>query len=107
MTSKASGYFRLDAPPLRRLALVTFTEVEMDTERCSDLPIEVEAARLAVEWKGLFAKELRRAAQELAAGATIVTPNHYRRALVSATVSVMESADSPCNVSTYVDRRIA
>ena len=40
----------------------------MNTGSGADLPVELEAARLAIEWKHLFASELRLAAQRLARG---------------------------------------
>ena len=79
----------------------------MDKDRCSDLPVDVEAARLAVEWKELFAAELRLAARRLATGAELVTADHYRRALASATVSVLHTVNTHCMESADVERRIA
>lgn len=43
--------------------------------------IEVEAARMAVQWKNLFATELKSAAQQLANGSDLVTADHYRQAI--------------------------
>ncbi len=54
--------------------------------------IELEAARLAVEWKNLFAAELKSAAQQLASGSDLVTANHYRQALPNALSRVLHAA---------------
>lgn len=74
---------------------------------CANLPVDLEAARLAVEWKHLFATELRLAAQRLATGATTVTADQYRRALATAAERVLEKANS-CRIEPAdVHRRIA
>lgn len=74
----------------------------MEKRRCSDLPVELEAARLAIEWKHLFATELRIAAQQLAIGAQCVTADEYRRALATATQRVLDTVNTrqiePANV---------
>jgi hypothetical protein len=82
-------------------------EVEMNEESCAELPVEVEAARLAIEWKHLFATELRLAAQRLAVGAKVVTADQYRRALATATERVLEKANRPRVEPADVHRRIA
>lgn len=74
---------------------------------CAGLPVEVEAARLAIEWKHLFETELRLAAQRLAIGATVVTADQYRRALAIATERVLENANRPRAEPDNVHRRIA
>jgi hypothetical protein len=79
----------------------------MDKECCSDLPVDLEAARLAVQWKELFAAELRLAAQRLAAGTELVTADHYRRALASATVNILQTVNTCSGESVDVRRRIA
>ena len=79
----------------------------MKTERCADLPVELEAARLAIEWKHLFATELRVAAQRLAVGAKVVTADQYRSALATAIERVLENANRPREESADVHRRIA
>jgi len=79
----------------------------MDKDRCSDLPVDVEAARRAVEWKELFAVELRLAARRLAIGAELVTVDHYRRALASATASVLHTVSTHSRESADAHRRIA
>jgi hypothetical protein len=82
-------------------------EVEMDKKCCSDLPVDLEAARLAVEWKELFAAELRLAAQRLATGTGLVTADHYRCALASATSNVLQTINTSSGESVDVRRRIA
>lgn len=63
----------------------------------SNARIEVEAARMAVELKHLFAAELQRAAQEMAQDAELVTVEHFRRAVplaVSRVLRDVKLADS-------------
>ena len=79
----------------------------MKSESCADLPVELEAARLAVEWKHLFAAELRLAAQRLAIGAKVVTAEQYRSALATAIERVLEKASRPRVEPADVHRRIA
>lgn len=79
----------------------------MDKGSCSDLPVELEAAKLAIEWKHLFATELHIAAQRLAMGAELVTADQYRRALSTATERVLEKVNSPRTRPADVHRRIA
>lgn len=52
--------------------------------------IEVKAARMVVEWKNLFASELKRAAQEMAQGADLVTAEHFRLAFPIAVSRVLQ-----------------
>ncbi len=73
----------------------------------SSLRIQVEAARLAVEWKDLFATELKVAAQRLANGADLVTANHYRQAVPDAVSKVLHVAKIPLGESCNVQRRVA
>ena len=79
----------------------------MQTRSGADLPVELEAVRLAIEWKHLFATELRRAAEHLAAGAKVVTVDQYRRALATAVERVLENANGPRIEPADVHRRIA
>jgi Fe2+ or Zn2+ uptake regulation protein len=79
----------------------------MNTGSGADLPVELEAVRLAIEWKHLFATELRLAAQRLAVGAKVVSADQYRRALATALERVLENANSPRVEPADVYRRIA
>jgi len=79
----------------------------MDNKCCPDLPVDLEAARLVVEWKELFAVELRLAAQRLATGTELVTADHYRCALVPATANVLQAINTYSGESVDVRRRIA
>lgn len=69
--------------------------------------IEVEAARLAVEWKNLFASELKLAARQLAKGSDLVTANHYRQAMPDAVSKVLHAAKTTLVESRNVPRRVA
>ncbi len=69
--------------------------------------IEVEAARLAVEWKNLFANELKLAAQQLAKGSDLVTADHYRQAMPEAVSRVLNAAKTTLVESRNVQRRVA
>jgi hypothetical protein len=69
--------------------------------------IEVEAARLAVEWEKLFATELKLTAQQLAMGSDLVTANHYRQALPDAVSKVLHAAETTLVESRNVPRRVA
>lgn len=60
-------------------------------DRRSNARIEVNAARLAVEWKNLFAAELKRAAQDMAQGAEVVTVEHFRLAVPLAVSKVLRN----------------
>ena len=68
--------------------------------------IGVEAARMAVEWKNLFARELQSAAQGLARGAELITVEHYRQAIPDAVSKVLHAAKTEGN-SANVQRRVA
>ena len=69
--------------------------------------IEVQAARMAVEWKNLFAAELKSAAQQLAKGSDLVTVEHYRQAIPKAVSRVSQAAQTESLESADVQRRIA
>jgi hypothetical protein len=69
--------------------------------------IEVEAARMAVRWKSLFATELRLAAQQLAKGSDLVTVDHYRQAVPHAVSRVLHTASTESVESANVPRRVA
>ena len=69
--------------------------------------IEVEAARMAVQWKSLFATELRLAAQQLAEGSDLVTVDHYRQALPDAISRVLHAVKTQSVESANVQRRVA
>ena len=69
--------------------------------------IEVEAARLAVEWKTLFATELKSAAQQLAKGSDLVTADHYRQAIPEAVSRVLHAVKTESVESANVQRRVA
>lgn len=79
----------------------------MNQASCLDLPVELEAARLAIEWKQLFAAELHAAAQRLAIGAESVTAVQYRRALATATERLLEKVNAPQIGPADARRRIA
>ena len=81
-------------------------EVEMVDGR-SNLKIEVDAARIAIEWKNLFATELRLAARQLAKDSDLVTMEHYRQALPTATSRLLQIARTEATGSAHVQRRIA
>lgn len=72
-----------------------------------NLMIEVEAARMAVEWKNLFATELKLAAQQLAKGSDLVTANHYRQAIPDAVSRVLHAAKTESGEFANVQRRVA
>ena len=76
-------------------------------EQRSSPRIDVGAARLAVEWKNLFAHELKLAAQRLAAGSDLVTANHYRRAMPEAVSRVLDAATTSPVESHNAQRRVA
>jgi hypothetical protein len=82
-------------------------EVEMEKKPRLDIPVDLEAARLAVEWKERFAVELGVAARLVATGAEIVTADHFRSALASATAAVLHTANKHLTESANVHRRIA
>ena len=69
--------------------------------------IEVEAARMAVQWKSLFATELRLVAQQLAEGSDLVTVDHYRQALPDAISRVLHAAKTESIESADIQRRVA
>ncbi|HET6883785.1 MAG TPA: hypothetical protein VFI31_26770 [Pirellulales bacterium] len=79
----------------------------MKTGSGMELPVELEAVRLAIEWKHLFATELRLAAQRLAIGSNVVTSDQYRSALATALERVLENANKPRVKPADVHRRIA
>jgi hypothetical protein len=81
--------------------------LKVEKRHCSDLPVELEAARLAIEWKHLFATELRIAAQDLAIGAECVTADDYRRALATATQRVLDKVNTRRIEPADVQRRSA
>ena len=68
--------------------------------------IGVEAARMAVQWKNLFAAELQLAAQGLARGSDLVTADHYRRAIPDAVSRLLHAAKTEGG-SANVQRRVA
>ena len=67
----------------------------------------MEAARLAVEWKHLFAAELKPAAEQVAKGSAVITADHYREALPIALTNVMDALKLQKSVSTNAPRKIA
>ena len=69
--------------------------------------IEMEAARMAVEWKNLFAVELKSAAHYLAMGSDLVTKDHYRQAAPIAVSRLLQAVQEEPVESTNVKRRIA
>jgi hypothetical protein len=83
-----------------------YMEVEM-VDGQSSPRIELEAARLAIEWKNLFAIELKLAAQQLAKGSDLVTANHYRQALPDAVSKVLHAAKTKMVESQNDQRRVA
>ncbi len=73
----------------------------------SNQRIEVEAVRMAVQWKSLFATELQLAAQQLAKGSDLVTVDHYRQAIPEAVSKVLQLAKTESVESAHVQRRVA
>lgn len=69
--------------------------------------IAVEAARMAVEWKNLFATELKSAAQQLADGSDLITADHYRQAIPDAVSRVLQAVKTESAESTNAQRRVA
>lgn len=69
--------------------------------------IEVEAARMAIEWKNLFAKELQVAAQQLAKDSGLVTAEHLLQALPTATSRVLQAVKKHSTGSVNVEQRVA
>jgi hypothetical protein len=69
--------------------------------------IELEAARIAIEWKSLFASELRVAARQLAKGSPRVTAEHYRQALPVAVAKVLQAVNTCSTGSRDARCRIA
>ena len=69
--------------------------------------IEVTAARLAIEWKHLFATELKLAAIKLAHGSLRLTSEHYRQAAPIALAKVLEAVNSPTDSASNAQRRVA
>lgn len=69
--------------------------------------IELQAARLAVEWQHLFAAQLMSAAEQVAHGSAMITVDHYREALPAALASVLDSVKKQMCVSTNAHRKIA
>lgn len=51
--------------------------------------IELQAIRMAIEWKNAFAMELQSAAQEAAEDCDVITVEHYRQALPIAASRVL------------------
>ena len=79
----------------------------MDKEGCPALPVDVDAVHLAIEWKALFASELRMAAESLAVGAESVTADHYKRALAPATAKVLNAISAHSTAPADECRRVA
>lgn len=69
--------------------------------------IELEAARLAVEWKNLFATELTLAAKQVAQGSDLITADHYRQAVSTAISRVSQAIRTQSVESAHVQRRVA
>ncbi|MEE8452487.1 MAG: hypothetical protein V3R99_11255 [Thermoguttaceae bacterium] len=69
--------------------------------------IEFEAARMAIEWKNLFAKELQFAALQLAKDSQVVTAEHLLQALPIATSRVLHTVNKHSAESDNARRRIA
>lgn len=69
--------------------------------------IELAAARIAIDWKNLFASELHAAAQRLATGSQSVTTDHYWRALPAATASMLRAINTHSTGSSNAKRQIA
>jgi hypothetical protein len=81
-------------------------EVEMDDKGLNQR-IELAAARIAIDWKNLFASELHAAAQRLATGSQLVTTEHYWRALPAATASMLRAINTCSTESSDAKREIA
>lgn len=71
----------------------------------SRLEVDVEAARLAIEWKYLFATELQRVARHLAQESGSVTVEHYRQALEPAVARLLEAVHKRATESSHAERR--
>jgi hypothetical protein len=84
----------------------TYTEVEKVDGQWSP-KAEVEAARLVIEWKNLFARQLHSAARQLARGTELVTAEHYRQALPGATSKMLEAVKTHSTEGANVQRLIA
>lgn len=69
--------------------------------------IDLKAAQMAVQWKHLFATELKSAAEELATGSHLVTVEHYRQALPEAISRVLRAAETESVESADAQRRVA
>ncbi len=77
------------------------------TDSQSEPRIEVGAARMAVEWKNLFAAELKSVAQHLAMGSDVVTKEHYLQAMPIAVSKVLQAVQEEAIGSANAKRRIA
>jgi hypothetical protein len=82
------------------------TEVEMQ-EGQSSARIELKAARLAVEWKSLFATELELVAERLAENCDLVTADHYRQALPEAVSRLLHAVETQSVERHNAERRVA
>ena len=82
------------------------TEVEM-IEAQGNRAIELEAARLAIEWKNIFAAELQIAAQRLAKDSELVTTEHLLQALPIAAAKVLWVVESQHGEPANGQRQIA
>ena len=76
-------------------------------DRQSKPRVELEAARLAIEWEDIFATELKSAAERLAKGCDLITANHYRQALPDAVSRVLHATDTKLVESRNAQRRVA
>lgn len=69
--------------------------------------VELEAARLAVEWKNLFATELAIAAKQVAQGSDLITTDHYRQAVSTAISRVSQAIRTQSVETSHAQRRVA
>ncbi len=69
--------------------------------------IELEAAHLVVEWKHLFAMELKSTAERIANGAAVITVDHYCQAVPAAVSAVLQAVKTKTDESANAHRRIA
>jgi hypothetical protein len=72
-----------------------------------DARIELQAAKMAIEWTSLFAHELAAAARQAAIDSELVTEEHYRQALPIAASRFLAALKSPNSQVSDVNSRAA
>ena len=68
---------------------------------------ELAAAHLAIEWKHLFATELKSAAEQIAEGSAVITADHYCQALPVAVSAIARAVKMQTDESANARRKIA